>query len=447
MNKFAQIVNIIRPGTITGSKKAGKSVNRSIVDIQMPRLKVDILRWRECIAEMERAYYPFRYKTQQMFVDTILNGHTEACWQRRKDLTLLRKFKICSPDGKEDADLTKIFQATWFNTFLSFVLDARGFGYSLIYLGDVVDTTFVGMEAIRRWNISPDRLEVASFPYMPNGIKFLEDEEIKPWHIWVPTVNNIGTSPCGYGLFYNVALYEIYLRSSLGFNVDYAQNYGQPIRVGTTTKTDEDERAVFFQSLIDMGNNSAILKDPTDEVELVETSGGTGQGFKVFESLEQRCEKKISKIILGHADAMDSTPGKLGAGQDGEESPVNQALMDKQTQDGAFVQPIVNEQLLPRMRLLGWNIPEGYYFEFKNDDEKESFRKKQDESNKKTADIFKVIKDAGGEPDWKYFSDRTGIPVEKAAVPPPGTPPAGPQPFKTKPLPAEIKNKLEKWYK
>lgn len=418
MNIFTSIYNKITGGTVTGNPKSGSSLKSYITDIQMPRIKVDVLEWRASISEAERAYFPFRYKQQRIYVDTILNGHTKSCWERRKDLTLLRDFRIVDANGNENEDLTVIFKQIWFTNFLSFVIDAQAFGYSLVYLGDVVDSAFKGMEVIKRWNISPDRYEVASYPYMPQGRKFLEEDEIRQWHIYVPTKNDIGTSPCGYGILYEVAVLEIYLRSTTGFSVDYSQNYGQPIRVGKTTKTNEDERAVLFQSLVDMGNNSSILLDIQDEIDLVE-SKGTGQGYKVYEYLSKMLKGEISKIILGHADALDSTPGKLGAGQGGEESPTQIAMMDKQTADANFVTPIINEELIPRMRELGFSIPEGFTFEFKNDDEKEAFRKKQDASNQVTAEIFKTIKDAGGEPDWEYFTERTGIKTTKAAVPAP----------------------------
>ena len=80
---------------LPGLNRKGDSGNKGIAAIQLARLKVDVQKWRESIAEAERAYFPFRYKQQQIFVDTVLNGHTKACWDRRKDLTLLRSFKIC----------------------------------------------------------------------------------------------------------------------------------------------------------------------------------------------------------------------------------------------------------------------------------------------------------------------------------------------------------------
>jgi hypothetical protein len=416
-------------------KETSKNLNNYIAKVQFQRLRHDISMWRAAIVEAEQAYYPHRIRMQRMFIDNILNGHTEACWNRRKNLTLLRDFKLCNKDGEENEEAKKILSQQWFINFVSFVLDAQAFGYSLISLGDIIDDNFSNVEVIRRWNVSPDRLNVTSYIYALSGINFLEDEEAKKWNIWVPTVNEIGTSSCGYGLLYKVALYEIYLRNVLGFNVDYTENYGMPIRVGKTTKTEEAERGVLAQALQNMGSEAWILLDSMDEVELVE-SKGTGQGYKVYENLEQRCEKKISKIILGHADALDSIPGKLGGGS-GEDSPVYQALEDMQVKDARFVEPIINGQLLPRMREFGFSIPDDLHFEYVNDQEKEEFRQREDASNKVTAEIAQTMKNAGLQMNAKYFEERTGIPATNIEVE---------QEKESVALTEKIKNKMNKIY-
>lgn len=427
--------------TEDSKKRTNKNASYYIFPAQLARLRVDVLGWRDALREAEQAFYPQRVKMQQMYNDVIVNGHTLACWERRKDLTLLRDFKLCNAAGEENEELKELFLKPWFQKFVGFTLDAMGFGYTLIALGDIVSDAFPKVQVVRRWNISPDRTNVTAFVYAISGLNFIEDKEVAEWHVWVPTVNNIGNSNCGFGLFYEVALPSIYLRNNIGNNMDYAENFGQPVRKGTTTKTEEAERAEYAQALANMGSDAWILLDPTDTLELIE-SKSTGQGFKVYESIEKRCQQEISKIILGHADALDSVPGKLGAGS-GEDNPVMTALLDKQTKDGQFVQPVINDELLPRMRALGFNIPDDIHFEYKNDDEKEAFRKKQDESNQVTATIFKTIKDAGGKPDWKYFTERTGIEVEEAPEP---EPPIGGVPFRgKKPLPAVL-NKLRQLY-
>lgn len=398
-------------------KEVKKNLSGYITPVQLQRIRHDVQLWREAVQEAEQAWYPHRVRMQRMFLDTKLHAHVKACAARRKNLTMLKDFKLCNDSGIENEELTKLIKKKWFFDFLNYTLDAKFFGYTLVSLGDVVGDEYPELSIIRRHNISPDRLNVTSYVYSISGAQFL-DEPYKDWHIWIPTETEIGISKVGYGLYYEVALYEIICRNVLGFNADAAELYGMPMRVGTTSKTEEDERAAFAQSLAAMGNAGWILKDVMDEVELVE-SKGNGQGFKIYESLEQRCEKKISKIILGHADALDSVPGKLGGGS-GEESPVHQALEDIATVDCRFVEHIVNGELLPRMRMHGFSIPEDVHFEFKNDAEREETRRREDESNKMTADIAQVMKNAGLKMDAKYFEERTGIPteaIEQSAAP------------------------------
>jgi hypothetical protein len=153
-----------------------------------------------------------------------------------------------------------------------------------------------------------------------------------------------------------------------------------------------------------------------------------GTGYKGYADLEQRIEKKISKLILGHADALDSTAGKIGSSQ-GEESPTAQALEDKQTKDGVFITDVINCELLPRLRNLGFAIPEDVIFEFKNDSE-------QIETNNNIVELAVKIKQAGLQISKEYFEEQTGIKLfDLPAV-------------ASSPIPSQsVKNRLESLYK
>lgn len=426
-NLFQQVRNYLFPtpdnplfqkrvGDWRQYKNPERNLRSYITPVQLQRIRQDIQSWREGIGEAEQAWYPHRVRMQRMFIDTVLNGHVDACMQRRKNLTLLKDFRIVNAAGVENEQCTKLLRKRWFSQYCSYVLDAQFYGYTLISMGDIVNDEFPQLTTIRRFNVSPDRKNVTSYVYSLSGAQF-EEEPYRLWNVYVPTPTEIGVSLCGYGLLYKVAMYEIICRNTLGFNTDAAELYGMPVRVGKTQKTNEDERAIFEQSLAQMGSAGYILMDMMDELELVETKSG-GQGFKIYESLESRCEKKISKILLGHADALDSTPGKLGGGQ-GEESPVSQALEDIATIDHRFLCDNINTELLPRLREMGIAIPEDCYFEIKNDAEKVQIRMREDDSNKKTAEIAQTMKNAGLQMDPAYFEERTGIPTYKLEVPAP----------------------------
>lgn len=428
-----------------------RNLSFSISPSQFARIKHDVGMWREAVIEAENAYYPFRVRMQRIFQDTILNEHVYSCWERRKDMTMLRDYKIGPEDGEGDDEIKKVFQQMWFSRFVSYALDALAYGYSLISLGDLVMDKFPDLALIRRQNISPDRLNVTTWPNIVAGSNFM-DPEYTPWHIWIPTPSELGVSPCGFGFLYKVAKTEIYLRNNTSYNADFQEIFGQPLRKGKTSKTAEDERAKFASDLANMGSNPWILLDDgLDDVEFVE-SKQIGASYKSFADFEKRQEQKISKVILGHADAMDSTPGKLGGTQGTEnESPSEKAMMAKQMKDGQFIEDIINGQLLPRMQNFGFKIPATYRFQYVNNNEEEELREREDESNAITADIFATISQAGGKPDWGYFSKRTGIPVTEAPPPPapvmPGAKP-GAVPVKKDPkLTQQQKNSLERIYK
>jgi hypothetical protein len=422
-----------------------KNLSNYIPPVQLARIRVALKDWRESVAEAERAYYPYRVRMQTIFIDTELNGHVMACRERRKDLTLLRKYEFYTGNDDDsavvDLPLTQWFAAqTWFDDFVNHALDAIFFGYSLISLGDIVSDNFKEVSVVRRWNISPDRHQVSNFLYNPGGIDWRQ-EPYSDWHVYVKTPNTIGTSPCGYGLFYYIALYEIIMRNLIGYNSDFVELYSQPYRVGKTTKTTERERAQLEAAIQNMGSAGWAIIDPTDEIIFLETALG-GTGWQGYDNLEKRCMQTITKLVLGHADALDSIPGKLG--NDSVNSPAQVAMNDKAAKDAKMIQSVVIEELLPRMQKLGFEIPEGVKFRYKNDMEKKEISDAENKSNATVATIAKDMKTAGLQMDPKYFTERTGIPATVAPVP---------EPIKGDNLPEgdkkvsdKIKNRLKRIY-
>jgi hypothetical protein len=172
-----------------------------------------------------------------------------------------------------------------------------------------------------------------------------------------------------------------------------------------------------------MGNNGVAVIDPQDEIEFIE-SKNSGSAFESYANFEKRLEAKISKIILGHADAIDSVPGKLG--NSNKQSPSEIALQDKQTNDGQLLETVINDELLPRMRNIGFVIPDDVRFRFKNDAEIE-------EINNNVIAQAVQIKKAGLQMDSDYFTEKTGIKVSAEVKP-------------TTTLTNSVKNKLEKLY-
>lgn len=390
----------------TDNPEAKKNLNKAIIKNQLLRIKQDTASWREAVEEAERAFFPHRVQMQTIFLDTILNGHVLACMEKRRGLTLLRDYEFLNSNQEVDEKVTELFNKSWFDRVMYLALDSIFYGYNLIALGDIKNNDFVNPEVIKRWNVSPDRLIVAQQRYANTGISFIEDEEIKKFHLYVSTPNDTGISKCGYGILYTVAVYEIFLRNILGYNGDFVELFSQPFRVGKTDKTELDEANLFEQAVKEMGSSGYAILDSlgNESIEFI-SSDNSSNGFLGYDNFEARLEKKISKIILGHADALDSTAGKLGSGND-EDSPSQIAMKEKQAIDGKFIENVINFELFPRMRDLGFNLPEGTKFRFKDTETK-------NKRNFRLAVMAEQMKKAGFQMDKYYFEENTSIKTQE----------------------------------
>jgi hypothetical protein len=396
-----------------------KKISNYFAPVQLIRYKTDTSMWRQAIKEMEYPILPYRVSAQRIFQDVELNGHVKSCMQKRKNLTLLKNFHICDESGKTNDEATKLIKKQWFQNAINYILDAQAFGYSLIGFGDVIENEFPNLEIIRRANISPDRLILSPFHYIPSGIPFMDanfkdknGESFYDWSLYVPTPSDIGISKCGYGYLYSVARYEIILRALDGWNTTYCEIFGQPFRWGRTNKEDE-ERKQFETELARMGAEAWIVTDKDEEIDFI-NGDSAGTGWKSYENLEVRKEKIITSIILGHKDAMSASAGKMTA--DGQDSPQSEALRNIESTDSRFVEHIVNDFFIPKLINLGIKIPIGTKFEFKNDIEKQQLKESENKNNKAVADIAYTMSQAGLSMPADYFEERTGIRAEKITI-------------------------------
>ena len=401
-----------------GSNSRAKNLQNIVFPASLERCRKDLGDWKDAITEAEDAWLPYRTGMQNMYEITVLNEHLSACMERRKDLTLLREFEIQNANGETDKKWTEYFRKTWFSqNMLNFILDAQAYGYNLISIGDIKDSVPVNPTIIQRRFVSPDRHVVSPFEYNPSGVDF-RDEPYAKWHVWVPTLPTNGISNCGYGLLYNVAKTEIYLKNNLSFNQTFIQMFAQPYRVMKTSKTEGPERDQAQAALESMGDAGYIMLDLMDELQFL-TDGNGGNGYKSYNDFEHRLESKISKLWLGHADAIDSVPGKLGSTQPsvaggktndiGAISPVAKALRDKQSKDGQFVTPVVNERIIPKLQALGIDIPRGHTFKFMNDAEERDVREQETRQQQMVATLAETMANAGLKMSAAYFKEQTGI--------------------------------------
>lgn len=379
-----------------------RHLSNVIAPIQFERWAADIADWRSAMKEMEQAFYPFRTKSTRIYIDTIENVFVKALIARMQEAVLQREPIIYQVKGNKKViskDLTdNLNYSYWFQDYRKLVLDAILWGFRLIELGEIdtycKENLFPNLSFTRPENIRIDVWRgalVTSIPYYIDGVEVQNEEEIKLWNHYIPTKSNRGVSPCGYGMLYNISEYAIHLKHLLGWNLDFIENYGQPTRIGTTSKQGS-ARKKFEAFLANPTSNQYILLDRAtgDEFKLEGTSGlGTGTAWKNNGECRSLLKKELSQMVLGHEDAFMTTPGKVGANvtsnKDGfNESSMEAAMNQKQMMYSDFEIAKMNQISFPSFRRLGKStgvkildfVPEGYIYGLKNDKEEQEVRRR-----------------------------------------------------------------------
>ncbi len=385
-NTYANIIHKEHGGSINPSK----NLDMSLTPVNKPRVIQDVLMWRESIRIAEDAMLPFRYPMQAAFKDTVLELFVRSCIDRREDLSLLRKFEILDNDDEPNMEWYKYFKKSWFKTWMKYTLGAKWYGYTLISMGDIKDGMFSNIVMIPREHVSPDRKVVANVPSNTTGENFIygiapDGTPYADSHIWIDTPDEHGLAACGYGKLYETTFYAIGLKNNITYNIQFCEIFGMPYRQLKTNKVDDDNLNALKGALSDMGSLGAIITSKEDELVFFDSS--KGGGYKSFGDLQSRMEDLIAQDWLGHADALSSTPGKIGGQQGGELSAQQQALTDIQSADGEFLMEQINGKLFPFMRRNGIMIPEDLRFEFTNDTEDKEVERIRNTENKTISEI------------------------------------------------------------
>jgi len=424
MGRHSIIKNLVLPGDFMDGSKGNRygkvpdkllapwsaptkqDISSNIAPVQFQRIRHDVNLWREAIREAEMAILPFRVRQQRLYVDTVLNPHVQACMLRRKELTLLREFEIIDKSGEVNEEATEFFKQQWFEHFSDLALDSIFYGYSLIQLGDIINGDIQDIQMVRRANISPDRRCVTVFEYAISGINF-DDEVYGKWLCYIPTLTEIGISKCGYGLLYKIANYELYLRQLFQQNADYCEMFAHPFRLGKTDKVqgDADHNKLVAMMQV-MGSQPWGLIGKNDELDFISDKSGTG--WQSYGAFSKMLKDEISKVILGHADAVDSRAQGLGDGKSSE-SPAKIALDDKQTKDGRMMEHIVKKILIPKLVGLGMRNLENCSIRYKNDNERNEILLTQSSSLKVLGEALKNIKEAGYTIDAEQLTEKSGF--------------------------------------
>ncbi len=100
--------------------------------------------------------------------------------------------------------------------------------------------------------------------------------------------------------------------------VEFAEIYGQPLRVGKYgPQASEDEKRTLLRAVANIGRDAAAIIPQSMLMEFVEAGGGGGtKGADLYEKLANYLDRSISKAVLGQTATTDAIAGGHAVGKE-----------------------------------------------------------------------------------------------------------------------------------
>ncbi|MDR1370927.1 MAG: DUF935 domain-containing protein [Dysgonamonadaceae bacterium] len=380
-------------------KERVKAMTIELAQTAMNLTKKDIATWRQAWQMAINPENPQRRRLYEVYADVDIDLHLTGCISQREGFVLQKAFKLVDKNGKENRELSELFEAEWFKDFLKLVLDVRYWGHSLIQFGDIVSVMgkrrFETVELVPRMHVVPEfgviTKEAGGDP--KQGINY-RTGKISQWCIEAG-------KPKDLGLLLKCSPSALSKKNMLAFWDGFGELFGMPIRIGKTTSRDNSEITKVEKMLSEMGAAAWGLFPEGTEIEIKETT--RGDAYNVYDQRINRSNSEISKGVLNQTMTIDN-------GSSLSQSEVHLEILENVVEaDADLVRDIVNNRLIPFMAMHGFPV-EGYRYDW---DDSVSYSPDQ------MRNIEQMLLTGGYEIDPKYFIDKYNIVItgKQAAAP------------------------------
>ena len=359
----------------------------------------DVASWRMAWQRALDVENPKRLMLYNVYTDVEIDPHLTGCIAQRKGFATKRAFRLVDKDGKENIDITKLFEQEWFDQFLSLVMDSRFFGHSLIQFGSpvVVDgiMRFSSIELVPRRHVVPEYGSIIRNQNddARNGLSYREGK-LAEWVIEAGTSHDLG-------LLLKCAPNALSKKNMLAFWDGFGEIFGMPIRIAKTTSQNQKDIDRVEDMLRSMGAAFWGVFQEGTEIDIKESS--RGDAYNVYDRRIDRANSEISKCILNQTMTIDS-------GSSLSQSEVHlEVLENVVANDEKFLRNTVNNRLIPFMARHGFPV-EGYAFDWNPIPEYNAEQIMQ---------VEQMLINGGYDIDPQYFIDKYSITVTGKSQPDP----------------------------
>jgi SPP1 gp7 family putative phage head morphogenesis protein len=341
--------------------------------------------WKKAIAAATRHDDPDRTLLYDIYDYIMFDLHVSTLFESRVLPVKRAAFKIMNIKSKENnEELMTVPDSNWFEDFIEFAIASKFYGYSLIELTDVMDADAY-ITLIPRQHVDP----VKELIFIERGDTkgYSYTEQLRPYYIGVGKSKDLG---------YLMKITPVILakKYALAQWNEFNEKCVIPFRVVKTPSRDKKRHQLLGQILQMMGSAGWGVLNDDETLELIQLNDK--DAYKAFATLINWLDDSVTRFILGQtATTKQDSTGTYGSLQILED-----IADDRHQSDKVFVRRLINNELLPRLTLFGFNF-DGHIFVWDNTIELTTDQK---------IDIINKI-NLNYVVDPKYVTEQTGIPI------------------------------------
>ncbi len=271
------------------------------------------------------------------------DAHVSACAKSRKAGVRRRLWQIEQRNASSRAAevIENIVNTLSLRRIIRDILDGWGYGYQPLEViwqreGNLLVPADVVGKPPEWFGFGAENQLLLKTKDRPNGV------EVEQYKFLLAQYEAQYNNPYGEAQ-YSLCFWPVtFKRGGLKFWAVFLEKFGIPHAIGKVPRgAQHKERRELLKALHSMVRDAVAVFPDDASVELLEANGGSGSS-DLFERFAKYHDTEISKVILGHGAAADSTPGRLG-----NESAMLDVRDDIIDDDSKLVEEVIDT-------LIGW---------------------------------------------------------------------------------------------
>lgn len=307
----------------------------------------DVEKWRNAMKSAE-AINPIRVPLYDLYEDLLLDGTLSSVAGKRVLGVTKVPIRYYDPNGKEVEAITKeLIKKMQFRYLRKEIQKQKSWGITVPELA-VVNGEFK-VFSVPRKHIRADLGKIVYEQYGTEGI----DYTIPPYSNYIFQVGD----RYDLGLLLKAAPYVIYKRGGFGDWSKFAEIFGMPFREARYDGYNDAVRVQLIKALEEAGSAAYAVLPKEAEFKLHETRGTQGSST-LYNDLRKACNEELAILFLGQTETTSSSSSS-GYAQSKTHADVEDDINADDLEDELAV---MNEQVAPILRNLGYPIVDGGYF-------------------------------------------------------------------------------------